>query len=275
MAVIDFLKNGNTYIYPITTTTAVYRLDGTVLDTWMNNHTHTKSQITDLGTVFNTNGFSSTFHWEGVGGQPSWLLGSNSQDHIYVYNPSNFNVDAVDGAHGWQWQTVSQNWNSHGLAHMIVCQHNVNGDNRFFIHKEDNGHEISVHHSLYSNNSGGLSGLAWNQYVTGPFWGGSIAGLFSSSNPDHAAIGDVSPEEGTTPTGQWCHFITMPHRSMGEHTAQIIVPFFNNPRMYVRTAPGGVPGNLGVMAEVYTNYWCHACLISAGAPGRGDLLWAW
>lgn len=40
MAIIDFLKNGNTYIYPITLTTAIYKLDGTLLDTWMNSHTH-------------------------------------------------------------------------------------------------------------------------------------------------------------------------------------------------------------------------------------------
>lgn len=46
MAIIDFLKNGNTYVYPITLTTAIYRLDGTVLDSWMNSHTHNQYALT-------------------------------------------------------------------------------------------------------------------------------------------------------------------------------------------------------------------------------------
>lgn len=45
MAVIDFLKNGNVYVYPITLTTAVYKLDGTILDTWMNSHTHSQYSL--------------------------------------------------------------------------------------------------------------------------------------------------------------------------------------------------------------------------------------
>ena len=85
-----------------------------------NNHTHTKSQV-GLGNVDNTadstksvkyatsagsattasqlmlGSRATTFNWNGQGGQPQWLFGSNesnitggSTSNVYVYNPSNF-----------------------------------------------------------------------------------------------------------------------------------------------------------------------------------------
>lgn len=37
------------------------------------------------------------FNWSGQSGQPSWLWGSNDGSNYYVWNPSNFNVNSVDG----------------------------------------------------------------------------------------------------------------------------------------------------------------------------------
>ena len=85
-------------------------------------HTHTKSQV-GLGNVDNTadsaksvkyatsagsattasqlmlGSRATTFNWNGQGGQPEWLFGSNesnitggSTSNVYVYNPSNFHV---------------------------------------------------------------------------------------------------------------------------------------------------------------------------------------
>lgn len=34
------------------------------------------------------------FHWSGQSGQPNWLWGGNDGTNMYVYNPSNFNVDS-------------------------------------------------------------------------------------------------------------------------------------------------------------------------------------
>lgn len=34
-----------------------------------------------------------TFHWNGQGGQPTWLWGGNDGANMYVYNPSNFSVN--------------------------------------------------------------------------------------------------------------------------------------------------------------------------------------
>ena len=81
-------------------------------------HTHTKSQITDFPTSLPANGGTAdtattaaklgrggntgvpmTFHWSGQGGQPSWLWGGNDGSNMYVYNPSNFNVNSATTAY--------------------------------------------------------------------------------------------------------------------------------------------------------------------------------
>ena len=81
-------------------------------------HTHTKSQITDFPTSLPANGGTAdtattaaklgrdgntglpmTFNWSGQGGQPSWLWGGNDGSNMYVYNPSNFNVNSATTAY--------------------------------------------------------------------------------------------------------------------------------------------------------------------------------
>lgn len=37
----------------------------------------------------------STWYWAGQSGQPSWLWGSNDRTNMYVWNPSNFNVNTA------------------------------------------------------------------------------------------------------------------------------------------------------------------------------------
>lgn len=43
-------------------------------------------------------GAGMTFNWSGQSGQPSWLWGSNDGTNIYVWNPSNFNVNYATSA---------------------------------------------------------------------------------------------------------------------------------------------------------------------------------
>lgn len=38
------------------------------------------------------------FHWSGQSGQPTWLWGGNDITNMYVYNPSNFNVNYANSA---------------------------------------------------------------------------------------------------------------------------------------------------------------------------------
>lgn len=81
-------------------------------------HTHKKSEITDFPTSLPANGGNAgtattaaklgrggdtgipmTFNWSGQGGQPSWLWGGNDGSNMYVYNPSNFNVNTATTAY--------------------------------------------------------------------------------------------------------------------------------------------------------------------------------
>ncbi|MGH0331018.1 hypothetical protein [Sinorhizobium meliloti] len=45
-----------------------------------------------------SDGSNITFHWSGQSGQPTWLWGSNDGVNMYVYNPSNFNVNYATSA---------------------------------------------------------------------------------------------------------------------------------------------------------------------------------
>ena len=46
------------------------------------------------------------FHWSGQKGQPTWLWGGNDSGNMYVYNPSNFNVNYANSAGS---ATIAQN----------------------------------------------------------------------------------------------------------------------------------------------------------------------
>lgn len=52
----------------------------------------TATTAAKLGRSGNT-GVPMTFNWSGQGGQPTWLWGGNDSSNMYVYNPSNFNVN--------------------------------------------------------------------------------------------------------------------------------------------------------------------------------------
>jgi len=52
-----------------------------------------------------SDGGALNFYWSGQGGQPTWLWGGNGNGNdMYVYNPANFNVNAVGG---WTQATIS------------------------------------------------------------------------------------------------------------------------------------------------------------------------
>lgn len=46
-------------------------------------------------------------HWSGQSGQPSWLWGGNDASNMYVWNPSNFNVNYANSAGAVAWGNVS------------------------------------------------------------------------------------------------------------------------------------------------------------------------
>lgn len=73
--------------------------------TWANLKT------TLIGLFAQGSGF--VLNWAGLGGQPTWLLGGNAANAINLYNPSNFNVNAVGG---WTQATISAQIESRAQA---------------------------------------------------------------------------------------------------------------------------------------------------------------
>lgn len=63
----------------------------------LNGNASTSTIAAKLGRGGNT-GVPMTFYWSGQSGQPTWLWGSNDGSNIYVYNPSNFNVNYANSA---------------------------------------------------------------------------------------------------------------------------------------------------------------------------------
>ena len=70
-----------------------------------------------LGTVLAANnaahlgrngnaGYPMTFNWAGKTGQPSWLWGGENGEDMYVYNPSNFNVNYAASAGSVNWAGI-------------------------------------------------------------------------------------------------------------------------------------------------------------------------
>lgn len=81
---------------------AIYQGDGNVYMPWAGNYLSNvlNSKITADGRAYprRVGGGDLNMNWSGQGGQPSWLWGGNDGVNMYVYNPSNFNVNWANGA---------------------------------------------------------------------------------------------------------------------------------------------------------------------------------
>lgn len=60
------------------------------------NGTQVSGAVSKANTIASNNGYA-TFNWSGQSGQPTWLWGSNDSLNFFVWNPSNFNVNEVQG----------------------------------------------------------------------------------------------------------------------------------------------------------------------------------
>lgn len=73
-------------------------------------------------------GTGMTFNWSGQSGQPSWLWGSNDGTNIYVWNPSNFNVNYATTAGSITGQANSATITaSSGVNASQIVQRDANG----------------------------------------------------------------------------------------------------------------------------------------------------
>lgn len=52
----------------------------------------------EVGAIPTSASCNKNWNWSGQNGQPSWLWGSNDGTNMYVYNPSNFNVNYANSA---------------------------------------------------------------------------------------------------------------------------------------------------------------------------------
>ena len=105
-------------------------------------HTHTKDQVglgnvdntadkdknvkyaTSAGSVTNAQCLNNDdkymkFHWSGLDGQPTWLWGGNDSGDMYVYNPSNFNVNYATTAGSADNGVAASSVNSSGYPGYI------------------------------------------------------------------------------------------------------------------------------------------------------------
>ena len=57
-----------------------------------------RAEVANVADLVGNDGASMRFHWNGQGGQPSWLWGGNNPNDAYVWNPSNFSVNHANTA---------------------------------------------------------------------------------------------------------------------------------------------------------------------------------
>lgn len=73
----------------------------TTSDSASNAKIASEANIADLALKLGRSGnrnYPMTFNWAGKGGQPTWLWGGENGEDMYVYNPSNFNVNYAASA---------------------------------------------------------------------------------------------------------------------------------------------------------------------------------
>ena len=98
--------------------------------------------ITSSGRAYprRSDGADINFYWDGQGGQPTWLWGSNDGQNFYVWNPSNFSVNYAASAGAVAWDGIS--------GKPSVATHRGEGTNY-------------IDYSRYVYNNGAYSGTGW------------------------------------------------------------------------------------------------------------------
>lgn len=80
--------------------------EGYVASAGSANSANTATIAVKLARSGNTS-YPMTFNWSGKSGQPTWLWGGENGTDMYVYNPSNFNVNYAKSAGSVTWGNVS------------------------------------------------------------------------------------------------------------------------------------------------------------------------
>jgi hypothetical protein len=102
-------------------------------------------------------GAAMTFNWSGVSGQPNWLWGSNDGTNIYVWNPSNFNVNYATSAGSATSATTAGSLTSMAITQFTGTVAVANGGT--------GATSFPAGQILYGNGTGAIqssSGLIWS-----------------------------------------------------------------------------------------------------------------
>lgn len=99
-------------------------------------------------TVFSNNGKNTgmTLHWNGQGGQPTWIWGGNDGENMYVYNPLNFHVKLADTASNAQKISITSGATE---TRDVVVVNGIAGSDFFRIR------------------TGGINDVGWTEIATG------------------------------------------------------------------------------------------------------------
>ena len=154
------------------------------------------------------------FHWNGQSGQPTWLWGGNESGNMYVYNPSNFNVnyansagnaDTTDGVHlEWSGEQAASatdwiaGWSADGKKIKAVKRSDLETKNSDVAAKLGQSGNVAIPMTFYWNGQGGQPNWIWggndgtNMYVYSP-------SNFSVRNAGYIrSMGDQKAESGRT-----------------------------------------------------------------------------
>lgn len=154
------------------------------------------------------------FHWNGQSGQPTWLWGGNESGNMYVYNPSNFNVnyansagnaDTTDGVHlEWSGEQAASatdwiaGWSADGKKIKAIRRSDLATKNSDVAAKLGQSGNVAIPMTFYWNGQGGQPNWIWggndgtNMYVYSP-------SNFSVSNAGYIrSMGNQEAESGRT-----------------------------------------------------------------------------
>jgi hypothetical protein len=137
---------------------------------------------TDIGSVvFATRG-RMNINWNGIGGQPAWMLGGNTPEDVNVYNPSNFSVNYANSA---------DNANRVGSVPMRFAENP--GGQPYYVYGVEAGR---LEMTLYNRES--LS-VGFANQLTGPgLRDGSIGSFRLNKNHASAELGGAWEVRGTS-----------------------------------------------------------------------------
>lgn len=115
----------------------------------------------EIGAIPATASCNKNWYWSGQSGQPSWLWGGSDGTNMYVYNPSNFNVNTARTA--YHLQMPSSNYGSPIEIGQYIDFHKVGSttdyDGRLYI--DSAAKLIYTGHFQASR----VYGAVWNDYA--------------------------------------------------------------------------------------------------------------